>query len=516
MGEDRDRDRRDQLANFAAGHQRQAQSDIEILATAPLISDPEGLTPRRSAPPMPRPSLPPLAAPSASQPHGVSAPFDELARLAARRVTNAPVAAPPLTMSFPPRPTTLAETQLEPVLLEELGLKHVVGAGVLTVAELAERLRLSLAGVVEETITALRRDGLVEYQSTGAGALAGAGMRLRPTDRGVQIERLAREQNGYVGPAPVSLKAFLRVQRQQAMAGRTITRSDVWRKLSHLVLADDTIDRLGAGLASGGPVLLYGESGNGKTSIASALARMFRDGVLIPYAVHVDGHIVRVFDPSVHKPLTLDASMAGAKLDDRWVYCQAPFVRAGADLRLQHLDLHFNERYHYYDCPIQLKAAGGVLLVDDLGAQQERVEDLLYRCLEPMVNGIDHLTTIAGSKVPVPFTPLPVVATSRPPAELLSETLLRRFPCKIEIPGPKEDQYRELLRRACQDGGVEYDENGMEYLIVRCYGDGGQEPRSSHPAQIVRLIGAAARYFGMQPRLVPQLIDVAADMYRVK
>lgn len=511
MGDDQDR--RSYSGGYVTGRPQPRPADLEIMQTAPLTPGSKGPAERNVSPSgQPHSILPEPITPAES----LAPAFDGLARLAARGSTGAPPLAAPLNSAFPPRPTTLDETQLEPVLLEELALKHIVSAGVLTAAEVAERLRLALAGIVEETVSALRRDGLVEYSKTGGGALAGAGMRLRPTERGIQIERLAREQSGYIGPAPVSLKAFLHVQRQQATASRNIARSDVWRKLSHLVLSDATIDRIGAGLESGGPILLFGESGNGKTSIASALAHMFRVGVLIPHAVFVDGHIVRIFDPSVHKPLAIDPNLSGAKLDDRWIYCQAPFVRAGADLCRQHLDLHFNERFHYYDCPIQLKATGGVLLIDDLGEQQDRVEDLLYRCLEPMANGIDHLTTMTGSNVPVPFTPLPVVATSRPPAELLSEALLRRFPCKIEIASPNEEQYRELLRRACQDAGIEYDDNGMEYVVARCYGDGGRVPRSCHPAQLVRLIGAAARYFRVAPQLVPQLIDVAADMYLSK
>lgn len=511
MGEDQSR--RSHSGGYVTGRPQPRAADIEVMQTAPLMPGTAAPDERTFAPSgQSRPILPEPITPA----QGPTPAFDELARLTARRAISAPPVAAPVNIGFPPRPTTLGETQLEPVLLEELALKHIVSAGVLTAAEVAERLRLSLPGIVEETVSALRRDGLVEYSKTGGGVLAGAGMRLRPTERGIQIERLAREQSGYIGPAPVSLKAFLHVQRQQATAGRNISRSDVWRRLSHLVLADATIDRVGASLESGGPILLFGESGNGKTSIASALAHMFRDGVLIPHAVFVDGHVVRVFDPSVHKPLAIDASLAGTKLDDRWIYCQAPLVRAGADLRLQHLDLHFNERFHYYDCPIQLKAAGGVLLIDDLGAQQDRVEDLLYRCLEPMVNGIDHLTTMTGSKVPVPFTPLPVVATSRPPADLLSEALLRRFPCKIEIAGPNEEQYRELMRRACQAARIEYDDSSLEYVVTRCYGDGGRAPRSCHPEQLVRLISAAARYFHVTPQLVPQLIDIASDMYLSK
>lgn len=474
-------------------HRGDVPAQVETIATAPL--GPDGVPP-------------------AGPPHGrAGASFGELAQFAALHAPpEAPI--PPHTTTMPPRPTTIAETGLELVLLEELALKHIVGAGVITGVELAERMCLPLPGVVEEAIGVLRRDGLVDYHNISGGGLHGnAGMRLRATDRGVQIEARAREHNGYVGPAPVNFDSYAQMLRQQAASGRGISRADVWRKTAHLVLADETIDGLGAGLESGGPLLIYGQSGNGKTAVASSLARMFRSGVLVPHAVQIDGHIVRVFDPSIHKRLPVDPAMSSMKNDERWVYCQAPFVRAGVELRLEDMSLRFSQQYHYYDCPIQLKAAGGVLLLDDLDPHGERLDALLYRCLEPVATGIDYLTTVAGRARAVPFTLLLVVATSRQPDELLSEALLRRFPCKVLIPGPTEEQYRELFRRAAKEVGIEFDPAGIDYVIERCYARAGHIPRMSHPHQLVQLICAAARYFGIQAQLVPQLIDVAADMY---
>ncbi|MGH2516469.1 MAG: ATP-binding protein [Ktedonobacterales bacterium] len=496
MGSDKD---------WHAQHMDALPVQMENIETAPLGAD--GVLTPPSYPSHPsHPSHP-------SRPQ-VTAPFDELAQFAALHAPRDGATATPLTVILPPRPTTVAETGLELVLLEELALKHIVNAGVITGAELAERMCLTLPGVVEEAIAVLRRDGLVDYHNVSGGALHGnAGMRLRATDRGVQIETRAREHNGYVGPAPVKFSAYAHMLRQQAMSGRGISRADVWRKTAHLVLADETIDSLGAGLESGGPLLIAGEPGNGKSAIASSLARMFRAGVLVPHAVQIDGHIVRVFDPSIHKPLQLDPTVSGSKMDERWVYCQAPFVRAGIELRTDDLSLRFNQQYRYYDCPIQLKAAGGVLLLDDLGSASEQVDDLLYRCLEPVATGVDYLTTVTGRALPVPFTPLLVVACARAPSDLLSEALLRRFPCKVHIPGPTEEQYRELFRRSCKDAGVECDPAGIDYVIERCYARAGYVPRSSHPAQLVQLICAASRYFGISAQIVPQLIDVAADMY---
>ncbi len=419
----------------------------------------------------------------------------------------------PLNLMVPPRPSTLADTGLELVLLEELTLKHIVATGLITGGDLAKRLHLPLAGVIEEAINSLRRDGLVDVQGAAQTVLGLAGMRLRATERGAQVERMAREKNGYVGPAPVPLEDFERMLRQQAMSAGGVNRAMVRRGLAHLVLSHETVDRVGAGLQSGGPILLHGSEGNGKTAIASSFARILPGVVLVPHAVAIDGQMMRVLDPSVHRPIKLDANALGTKMDDRWVICHTPYARATVEMQLRHLELHFNQTHRYYDCPLQLKAAGGVLLLDDLGMQQGRVEDMVYRCLEPMNRGIDYLSTVTGQQISFPFTPLLVFATSRVPGEILGDPLLRQIPCKVAIPDPTREQYAELLRRACSVAGVEFSQDGVDYILDRYYARAGRPLRASHPSQLVRLITGAARYFDTQPQLIPQVIDVAADLY---
>lgn len=421
----------------------------------------------------------------------------------------------PLPFALPPRPTSVAETGLQMVLLEELALKHIVNVGVITGSDVAQRMHLPLAGVVEEAIAALRRDGLVEHLSASVTLLGAGSMKLRATERGAQLERSLREQSGYIGPAPVTLATYEQILRAQAASRRAVKRAEVWRHLAHLVLPDETVDSIGTGLESGGPLFLYGNAGNGKTAIGASIARMFPGGTLVPHAVLIDGHIVHVFDPSVHQPLPAESVSGGARLDDRWAPCRVPYLRTSADIRLQQLDLHFNEQHRYYECPIQLKAAGGVLFLDDLGRQGGSVDEVLDRLLEPLALGRDYMTTVSGRQLPIPFTTLLVFATSKEPAAMLSDPLLRRLPCKVLVPDPTEEQFRELFRRACASADLGLTAEGFEYVIERCYVRSKRSARACHPAELVRLVCATARYFGAPPQLLPQFIDMAADLYFV-
>ncbi len=74
--------------------------------------------------------------------------------------------------------------------------------------------------------------------------------------------------------------------------------------------------RLGPAINSGRGLFLYGQPGNGKTSIAERVTQAFGDCIWIPRAVTVDGEIMRVFDPGLHQQARF-AGGGNAELDQR-------------------------------------------------------------------------------------------------------------------------------------------------------------------------------------------------------
>ena len=85
------------------------------------------------------------------------------------------------------------------------------------------------------------------------------------------------------------------------------------------------------------------------------------------------------------------------------------------------LDLTFNPISRFYEAPIQMKANGGVFVVDDFGRQRIAPRDLLNRWIVPLESRVDYLTLHTGRKFEIPFNVLIVFATNLKP-----ETARRR------------------------------------------------------------------------------------------
>src|SRR5262249_24084390 len=120
------------------------------------------------------------------------------------------------------------------------------------------------------------------------------------TGKGNDKAAEALERNQYVGPAPVPFEAYLEVVMRQSVRNIHVDAQVVERALGGLVLSDTTRNLIWPAVNSGRSILLYGDPGNGKSSIAKAIGLMLPGAILIPHAIDINGQTVRVFDPRVH------------------------------------------------------------------------------------------------------------------------------------------------------------------------------------------------------------------------
>ncbi len=313
------------------------------------------------------------------------------------------------------------------------------------------------------------------------------------------------------------LAAYLEFMRRLAAARGYIDRERLKKGFSHLVIGDDVLEQLGPAVNAGKAVFLYGPPGNGKTVIAEGLGRTFGGDMYVPYALDIDGQIVTMFDPISHESLEDEPDgpsvVAVAPRDRRWVRISRPVVMVGGELTLDMLDLRFNPISRFHEAPIQLKANGGVFLVDDFGRQRIRPEDLLNRWIVPLESRWDYLTLHTGKKFQVPFDVLIVFATNLDPASLADEAFLRRIPYKIPIVDPTVEQFTRIFELNCRRRNLRFHQVMVAYLQRRHYGPYQRPLRACHPRDLLDQVTALCRYQGREPAITRELLDAACDSY---
>ena len=299
------------------------------------------------------------------------------------------------------------------------------------------------------------------------------------------------------------------VARHQARLDHVLDRAALRDAFNHLVIPDDLLDRLGPALNARQAIFLYGPPGNGKTSIAEACARIIGPPLFVPRALYVHGEVIRFFDPIHHLPVERD----GPPHDRRWQLTERPVVKVGGELVPRMLDLGFDSTLGFYEASLQLKANGGLFLVDDFGRQQHMsARDLLNRLIVPLEKGVDYLNIArAGTSVAVPFTNLLILSTNLRPHDLIDEAFLRRVRYKVLVPNPTEEEYRTIWQRVCAKEGVAYDAGVVEHTIERHYRRAGRTLHGAHPRDLLNHVINGARYLGEEPRLTAELIDHACS-----
>ena len=419
------------------------------------------------------------------------------------------------TAHAPRVPASLQETGLSADQIEALIIKSLYGGEANGLA-LAERIRLPYP-ILEPLVERVRAEQLVEVRGmTGSGS---ASYRYALTDAGRDRARQYFDANQYVGPAPVPLAAYVAQMRLLSASGVYIDRERLRQSFSHLVVGDTVLEQLGPAVNAGKAVFLYGPPGNGKTVIAEGLGRAIGGDMYMPHAIDVDGHILTMFDPINHDSLEADVDTSSvvsvAPRDRRWVRIRRPVVMVGGELTLDMLDLTFNPMTKFYEAPIQLKANGGVFLVDDFGRQRIRPQELLNRWIVPLESRVDYLTLHTGKKFQVPFDVLIVFATNLDPASLADEAFLRRIPYKIPITDPTTDEFSRIFDLNCRRRNLRFHQVMVAYLQRRHYGPAGRPLRSCHPRDLLDQVTALCRYRGIEPTITRELLDAACASYFV-
>ncbi len=403
------------------------------------------------------------------------------------------------------KPESVSALGVRKEVLEDLALKFLYLSGPLSLLELSKHMRLSFR-VTDELFHRLRAEHHCEVTGMSANL---PNIAITSQGRSRALELLSRSQ--YLGAAPVSLESYAKQVRQQSVRHVEVHPPDVERAFAHLVLDNRILAQLGTALNSGTSIFLYGPTGVGKTVIAETLSRVLaEDKVWIPFAVEVDGQIIAVYDPSIHKSV---AEPVPWDSDGRWVLCHRPAVLVGGELTIEMLDLQFNPSTKFYTGPVQMKANNGVLIIDDFGRQRVQPEALLNRWVVPLDRRIDFLTLAGGRTIEIPFEVVVVFATNMDPSELLDAAFLRRIQTKIKIGEVSDEQFCEIFRRVAGSHGLETDAHILNDLIDVIRVRLKQELRSCYPRDIVNQIRWAARYEGRKPHLDHAAVMRAVEAY---
>ena len=420
----------------------------------------------------------------------------------------------------PRLPTRWEDLGLDLTFLFDLAIRTVYTRGQITGGELAAELAVPFA-ILNPVLQAMRKQTLVDIVgqkgNTGDASFVYA---VKPP-KGTAALQDALDKTTYVGPAPVPFTDYVESVLAQTIKKFVVTRRSIRKAFEDLIITDESFNEIGPAINSATSIFFFGYPGNGKTSIAERITRLMGDSIFIPHAIEVNGQIIKVFDPIQHTIVAEEASQeAGdnamrrtANYDQRFVRVRRPTIVVGGELTLPMLDLKFNPVGKFYEAPLQMKANGGIFMIDDFGRQQVRALDLLNRWIVPLEKKYDYLNTVTGTKVEVPFDQLLIFSTNLDPHQLADEAFLRRIKFKIEIRDPSEAQFRQIWQLVCAARRVDHDERGIDYLIQKWYRPFKRPFRMCQPRDILDQMMSIAKYNMERVNFSPDLVDAAAHTY---
>jgi DNA-binding MarR family transcriptional regulator len=418
----------------------------------------------------------------------------------------------------PQAPTSMADSGIDPGFLLELAMKGMYSENLETASQIAEAMKISTT-IVNQLLQEAKERKLVESLASASTGGSMAEMRLVLTRAGREWATDAMKRGQYFGPSPVSLSDYQDRIQHQRVTNEHVTRQNLDEAFAGLVMTERFVSRLGPAINSGNAILIYGPAGNGKTTVAEIVGKIFQNVIYVPYCVDIDGEIMKVFDPTVHRQVEVMPEQQGtsnlrrSRIDPRWVACYRPMVVTGGELTIEMLDLKYNAVAKFYEAPLHIKALNGTFLIDDFGRQRAKPEDILNRWIVPLNSRIDYLTTHTGKSIMIPFDEIVIFSTNMHPNDLMDPAFQRRISYKLETVEPPEELFIKVFVGMANKMGLELTQDIYKLVI-----DGIRSNEAPlayfQPKFIVEQVLASCKFEGTKPQFTTDNVnDALANLF---
>lgn len=410
----------------------------------------------------------------------------------------------------PSEPSTLAETGLPVSLIESLLIKRLAVVGMCSGRQLSNDLCLPF-NVLEPMFQNLRGRQIIVHN--GSAPLNDYNYTL--TETGRDRAAVAMQACAYVGPAPIPLMDYVLSAEAQTIRAESPKREHLRNAFKDISINETLFESLGPAINSGAGLFLYGEPGNGKSTLAQRITQCFGHEIWIPNAIFEDGQIIKFYDAAYHQKSNDDSDtlLNAASYDRRWAKVRRPTVVVGGELTLDALEIRHDPNSNVSEASLQMKSNCGCLLIDDFGRQRIEPTELLNRWIVPLESRIDFLTLASGKKIQVPFEQLIIFSTNLEPSDLVDDAFLRRIPYKIEIGDPSPQEFHVLFQLYCHKMDCEYKAEVVDYLVQTHFIDAGRRMRRCHPRDLLSQIRNFCVYNELPMEIRPDYFDRVVRSY---